>query len=93
MCIAPPSSWRRLPDPRAFLSSLPRLLHPGGVAVIVSPYSWLEEYTPQPAWLGGVVRGGADVASAPQLAEAMVRTHAQQCLTIGAHSSKHACSP
>jgi len=44
---------------------------PGGVAVIVSPYSWLEEYTPQEHWLGGVVRGGDSVASAPALQEAM----------------------
>jgi SAM-dependent methyltransferase len=77
------SRARRLPDPRAFLSSLPRLLHPGGVAVIVSPYSWLEEYTPQAAWLGGVVRGGADVASAPQLAEAMVHARHGVCLPAG----------
>lgn len=44
---------------------------PGGVAVIVSPYSWLEEYTAQEHWLGGVVRGGDSVASAPALQEAM----------------------
>ena len=44
---------------------------PGGVAVIISPYSWLEEYTAQEHWLGGVVRGGDSVSSAPALAEAM----------------------
>ncbi len=65
------SSRNRLPEPRKFLESLPRLLVPGGVAVIVSPYSWLEEYTAQEHWLGGVVRGGDSVSSAPALAEAM----------------------
>ena len=63
--------YRRLPEPRKFLESLPRLLKPGGVAVIISPYSWLQEYTAQEHWLGGLVRGGDSVASAEALAEAM----------------------
>ena len=62
---------RRLPEPRKFLESLPRLLKPGGVAVIISPYSWPQEYTAQEHWLGGLVRGGDSVASAEALAEAM----------------------
>ncbi|CAM9248232.1 unnamed protein product, partial [Choristocarpus tenellus] len=37
----------RLPRPRKFLESLSALVKPGGVAVIVSPYSWLTEYTPR----------------------------------------------
>lgn len=36
----------RLPKPRSFLEDLPALVNPGGVAVTISPYSWLEEYTP-----------------------------------------------
>lgn len=55
----------RLPTPDSFLSALPGLLTPTGVAVLLSPYSWLEEYTPQSLWLGGVVRGGDSVYSAP----------------------------
>merc|ERR1712137_516612 len=43
----------RLPDPMKFLNRLPTLLNPSGVIVLVSPYSWLEEYTPQEKWLGG----------------------------------------
>ena len=35
----------RLPKPRSFLQDLPALVKPGGVAVLVSPYSWLKEYT------------------------------------------------
>jgi hypothetical protein len=26
---------------------------PGGLLVITSPYTWLEEYTPREKWLGG----------------------------------------
>ena len=69
----PLATRRSLPSPRAFLASLPRLVAPGGVAVLVSPYSWLEEYTPQEEWLGGCVRGGSDVSSAPALKAAMAR--------------------
>mmetsp|Transcript_13251 Transcript_13251/g.45847 ORF Transcript_13251/g.45847 Transcript_13251/m.45847 type:complete len:290 (-) Transcript_13251:133-1002(-) len=43
----------RLPEPQALLQRLPTLVAPGGVAVLVSPYSWLEEYTPRARWLGG----------------------------------------
>lgn len=43
----------RLPDPRAFLRSLPALLAPGGIYVNFSPYSWLPQYTAPEKWLGG----------------------------------------
>jgi len=43
----------RLPDPSAFLASCKSLLKPGGVLVLVSPFSWLPEYTSKQAWLGG----------------------------------------
>ena len=28
-------------------------MKPGGLAVIVSPYTWMEEHTPKEVWLGG----------------------------------------
>ena len=43
----------RLPDPGAFLRACARLVRPGGVLVLVSPYSWLEAWTPRDKWLGG----------------------------------------
>jgi 5-histidylcysteine sulfoxide synthase/putative 4-mercaptohistidine N1-methyltranferase len=43
----------RLYDPALFLAGIaPRVL-PGGLLVITSPYTWLEEYTPKQKWLGG----------------------------------------
>ena len=51
----------RLPSPRACLEQLggpSGLVRPGGLAVIVSPYSWMEQHTPKSTWLGGYV--GAD---------------------------------
>jgi SAM-dependent methyltransferase len=43
----------RLPDPVGCLDVLPRLVKDGGVVVLVTPFSWLEEYTPREKWLGG----------------------------------------
>lgn len=46
----------RLPEPTACLERLggPNgLVKPGGLAVVVSPYTWMEEHTPKHTWLGG----------------------------------------
>jgi 5-histidylcysteine sulfoxide synthase/putative 4-mercaptohistidine N1-methyltranferase len=46
----------RLPDPQKCLASLGGdggLINVGGLAVIVSPYTWMEEYTQPDRWLGG----------------------------------------
>lgn len=43
----------RLPDPSRFLARAPSLVKQGGVLVLVSPYSWLQAWTPQQSWLGG----------------------------------------
>jgi SAM-dependent methyltransferase len=55
----------RLPEPRAFLRTLPALLAPGGLVVFFSPYSWLAQYTPQSKWIGGAAGArSADVLAA-----------------------------
>eukprot|EP00957_Ditylum_brightwellii_P031612 2397359-Ditylum_brightwellii.AAC.1 len=43
----------RLPDPMACLDALPHVVNKGGVVVMVTPFSWLEEFTPRSKWLGG----------------------------------------
>jgi len=43
----------RLPDPQLFLDTLPSLLIPNGLAIFISPFSWLSQYTEQKYWLGG----------------------------------------
>jgi len=40
-------------DPRRFLETIHERLNPGGVLVITSPYTWLEEFTKKENWLGG----------------------------------------
>jgi len=47
----------RLPDPHKFLKDIARYVKPGGVFVLVSPYSWLEEYTKLASWVGGYCDG------------------------------------
>jgi len=43
----------RLPNPTKCLRSLPHLLEDGGIVLLVTPYSWSEEYTRKEHWLGG----------------------------------------
>jgi putative 4-mercaptohistidine N1-methyltranferase len=51
----------RLPDPMACLNALPRLVRgKGSVVVIVTPFSWLTEFTTRDHWLGGYFKEDAD---------------------------------
>jgi 5-histidylcysteine sulfoxide synthase/putative 4-mercaptohistidine N1-methyltranferase len=43
----------RLYDPSLFLDGIATRILPGGLLVITSPYTWLEEYTPKAKWIGG----------------------------------------
>jgi len=43
----------RVPSPKKFLASMRSFVAPGGVFVLISPYSWLTEYTAKEEWLGG----------------------------------------
>lgn len=43
----------RLPDPVACLDGLAQVVKKGGIVVLTTPFSWLEEFTPRDKWLGG----------------------------------------
>lgn len=43
----------RLAAPGRLIDRLPDLVAPSGIAVITSPYTWLEEFTPPDQWLCG----------------------------------------
>lgn len=45
----------RLPTPLSFLNRCRTLIVKGGLLVITTPYTWLEDYTPKELWLGGNV--------------------------------------
>ena len=48
----------RLYDPHKFLADIGQRIVPGGVLVLTSPYTWLEEHTPRSQWLGGFKKDG-----------------------------------
>lgn len=41
----------RLPKPKHFLQSLAQFCKKGGIVIITSPYTWLEEYSPESEWI------------------------------------------
>ena len=45
----------RLPDPIACLDGIAARVTAGGVVVITTPFTWLDEFTPREKWLGGSV--------------------------------------
>lgn len=57
----------RLTEPRRFLDRLPGLLNPGGQLLLMTPCTWLEEFTPKENWLGGFERDGEPVRTLDSL--------------------------
>lgn len=53
----------RLYDPAKLLTTIHNRLNIGGLLMITSPYTWLEEHTPKEAWLGGFKRDGENVST------------------------------
>ena len=48
----------RLYSPRRFLADVTRRLNPGGLLLLASPYTWLEEHTKREEWIGGFKKDG-----------------------------------
>ena len=48
----------RLRQPARFLHDISTMINPGGILMLASPYTWLEEYTPKEHWLGGQRENG-----------------------------------
>lgn len=48
----------RLYRPRRFLEGIHERINEGGLLIIASPYTWLEEHTPKEEWLGGFKKDG-----------------------------------
>ena len=61
----------RLYSPRQFLSKIHERLNLGGILMITSPYTWLEEHTPREEWLGGFKKDGENVTTLDGLKEAL----------------------
>jgi putative 4-mercaptohistidine N1-methyltranferase len=50
----------RVQSPGNLLHSFSALVRPGGHLILSSPYTWLEEFTPKSAWLGGRYDAGGN---------------------------------
>jgi 5-histidylcysteine sulfoxide synthase/putative 4-mercaptohistidine N1-methyltranferase len=59
----------RLYDPEKFLREISERVLPGGLLVLSSPYTWLEEHAPKEKWLGGYRRDGEPVRTLEGLRE------------------------
>lgn len=53
----------RLYDPGKFLDSIHERINTGGILVIASPYTWLEEHTKREKWIGGFKQDGEPVTT------------------------------
>lgn len=53
----------RVKSPRNLLDSFSTLIRQGGHLILSSPYTWLEEFTPKSAWLGGKYGPAANAVS------------------------------
>ena len=59
----------RLYSPRKFLDAVHERLKLGGVLMLTSPYTWLEEHTPHAEWIGGYKKDGERVTTLDGLRE------------------------
>jgi 5-histidylcysteine sulfoxide synthase/putative 4-mercaptohistidine N1-methyltranferase len=53
----------RLYSPRKLLEHIHERINPGGLLVITSPYTWLEEHTPRSEWIGGFKQDGENFST------------------------------
>lgn len=59
----------RLYSPKKFLASVHERLNPGGILLIASPYTWLEEHTKREEWVGGFKRNAESFTTLDGLKE------------------------
>ena len=59
----------RLYEPAAFLSTIHERINAGGLLVLTSPYTWLEEFTNKENWIGGYKVNGENMTTLDGLHE------------------------
>jgi len=64
----------RLYDPAQFLGAIHERINLGGVLLIASPYTWLEEHTARENWVGGFKKDGENFTTLDGL-KALLGTH------------------
>lgn len=64
----------RLYDPSLFLTTIHERINLGGILIIASPYTWLEEHTKKEHWVGGFKKDGENYSTLDGL-KAMLEPH------------------
>ncbi len=59
----------RLYNPARFLTTIHERINPGGLLMLASPYTWLEDHTPRADWIGGFKRDGENFTTLDGLKE------------------------
>jgi 5-histidylcysteine sulfoxide synthase/putative 4-mercaptohistidine N1-methyltranferase len=59
----------RLYYPQKFLDDIQSRVNKDGLLVLLSPYTWLEDYTPKSNWLGGYIKDNKEVKTIDTLKE------------------------
>jgi 5-histidylcysteine sulfoxide synthase/putative 4-mercaptohistidine N1-methyltranferase len=62
----------RLYDPASFLTMIHERIVKGGLLIITSPYTWLEEFTQRDRWIGGFRKDGENVTTLQGLGEMLL---------------------
>lgn len=61
----------RLYEPKIFLEDVKSRINSGGLLIICSPYTWLEEFTQKEHWLGGFMKEGKPYTTLDGLKETL----------------------
>ena len=64
----------RLYDPALFLTTIHQRINQGGILLLTSPYTWLEQHTKKQHWLGGFKKDGENVTTLDGL-KSMLNQH------------------
>jgi SAM-dependent methyltransferase len=73
----------RVPDPAVCLKGIADAVNPGGILVLTSPFTWLEDYTAKAKWVGGCVDESGAVVRCADALKAMMASHGFSVLEEG----------
>jgi hypothetical protein len=72
----------RVNNPTQFLNDVVNYIVPGGFLILLSPYTWLSEYTPKENWLGGKQVDGENVYTRQGLEKVLLDKFDMVSITI-----------
>jgi len=72
----------RLYYPQKFIDDIPSRVNDNGLLVLLSPYTWLEEYTPKQNWLGGYIKDNKEVSTLDTLKSELKGFELQETIDV-----------